>query len=89
MTGAIARSKQLADEIPNSWIPSQFDNPSNMKFINHHSCRDSERLSEGFDYLYPEWVRRPYNRCGRSPETKIPGMKSLLLNLTITGHQWR
>lgn len=29
MTGAIQKAKELASEIPNSWIPSQFDNPSN------------------------------------------------------------
>jgi cysteine synthase len=29
MKGAIARAEQLARETPNSWIPQQFDNPSN------------------------------------------------------------
>src|SRR6059058_5305873 len=29
MKGAIAKAEQLAKEIPNSWIPQQFDNPSN------------------------------------------------------------
>lgn len=29
MKGAIARAEQLAKENPNSWIPQQFDNPSN------------------------------------------------------------
>jgi cysteine synthase len=29
MKGAIARAKQLASEIPKSWIPQQFDNPAN------------------------------------------------------------
>ena len=29
MTGAIRRAKELAQEIPNSFIPSQFDNPAN------------------------------------------------------------
>jgi cysteine synthase A len=28
MKGAIARAQQLASEIPNSWIPQQFDNPA-------------------------------------------------------------
>lgn len=31
MNGAIAKAKELASEIPNSFIPSQFDNPSNPK----------------------------------------------------------
>jgi cysteine synthase A len=29
MKGAIARAKQLASEIPKSWIPGQFENPAN------------------------------------------------------------
>lgn len=29
MKGAIARAQQLAQEIPNSWIPQQFENPAN------------------------------------------------------------
>jgi len=32
MKAAIAKAKELAAEIPNSFIPSQFDNPANPKF---------------------------------------------------------
>lgn len=31
MSGAIERAQELADSIPGSWIPSQFDNPANAK----------------------------------------------------------
>jgi cysteine synthase A len=30
MKGAIARAEQLAREIPQAWIPQQFDNPANL-----------------------------------------------------------
>ena len=31
MKGAIAKAKELHEEIPNSFIPSQFDNPANVE----------------------------------------------------------
>lgn len=31
MTGAIEKAKELADAFPDSWIPSQFENPANAK----------------------------------------------------------
>jgi len=31
MSGAIEKAKELADEIPNSFLPGQFENPSNRK----------------------------------------------------------
>jgi cysteine synthase A len=31
MKGAIARAEQLAKEIPNAWIPQQFENPANVE----------------------------------------------------------
>jgi cysteine synthase A len=52
MKGAIAKSNELAAETPNSWIPSQFDNPSN---INAHKLNTAKEIiadfPEGFDYL--------------------------------------
>ncbi|MES2933360.1 MAG: cysteine synthase A [Pseudomonadota bacterium] len=31
MKGAIARATELLDQIPNSWMPQQFDNPANIE----------------------------------------------------------
>ena len=36
MSGAIAKAKELAEEIPNSYIPGQFDNPANPAA--HKAC---------------------------------------------------
>src|SRR2546428_4782502 len=41
MKGAIARAEQLAKETPNSWIPQQFDNPSNPEI---HRTTTAEEL---------------------------------------------
>ncbi len=52
MKGSIARAEQLAAEIENSWIPSQFDNPANVDV--HRNFTAQEILNdfpEGFDYL--------------------------------------
>lgn len=52
MKGSIAKAEELAAEIPNSWIPLQFANPSNVEA--HRKFTAQEILSdfpEGFDYL--------------------------------------
>ena len=52
MKGAIARANELANNIPGSWIPMQFDNPSNPDI--HYRATTDEILAdfpEGFDYL--------------------------------------
>ncbi len=52
MKGAIAKSQELAAEIPNSWIPMQFDNPANVEI--HEKATAAEILAdfpEGIDYL--------------------------------------
>lgn len=52
MNGAIARSRELLTETPNSWMPMQFDNPANTevhrKTTAHEILRD---FPEGLDYL--------------------------------------
>lgn len=52
MKGAIAKSQELAASTPNSWIPSQFDNESNIKAHRENTAREIlEDFPEGFDYL--------------------------------------
>jgi len=52
MKGAIAKAVELAAETPDAWIPSQFDNESN---INAHKLNTAREIladfPEGFDYL--------------------------------------
>jgi len=52
MKGAIEKALELASENPKAWIPSQFDNPSNIEI--HKTTTAREILTdfpEGFDYL--------------------------------------
>ena len=52
MKGAIARAEELCKEIPDSWMPMQFDNPANVKA--HRATTAQEILADfpdGLDYL--------------------------------------
>jgi cysteine synthase A len=52
MKGAIAKAHELADATPLSWIPSQFDNYSNIKTHKENTAREIlADFPEGFDYL--------------------------------------
>jgi cysteine synthase A len=46
MPAAIERAEQLADELPKVWIPSQFDNPSNLTA---HREATAQEILEDFD----------------------------------------
>jgi cysteine synthase A len=53
MKGAIERAVQLNSEIPDSWVPMQFDNPANTEI--HRNTTAQEILHdfpEGFDYFF-------------------------------------
>jgi cysteine synthase A len=52
MKGAIEKAKELVKDVPNSWMPSQFDNPANIDI--HRNATAKEILADfpkGFDYL--------------------------------------
>jgi cysteine synthase A len=52
MKGAIARASELHEQIPDSWIPQQFENPANVEV--HQRTTAAEILAdfpEGLDYL--------------------------------------
>ncbi len=52
MKGAIEKAEELQKETPNSWIPSQFDNPANVAI--HKATTAKEIIAdfpEGLDYL--------------------------------------
>ena len=52
MKGAIAKAHEIADSTPFSWIPSQFDNYSNIKTHKENTAREIlADYPEGFDYL--------------------------------------
>ncbi|MCK3682664.1 cysteine synthase A [Maribellus sp. YY47] len=52
MKGAIAKAQELSADIPNSWIPLQFDNPANVSVHRDFTAQEIiNDFPEGFDYL--------------------------------------
>jgi cysteine synthase A len=52
MPGAIERAKQMLTEIPNSWMPQQFENEANLKIHIETTAQEVLRdFPEGIDYL--------------------------------------
>src|SRR5512133_2959855 len=52
MKGAIERSRELVQETPNSWMPMQFDNPSNTEVHRTTTAQEILRdFPDGLDYL--------------------------------------
>ncbi|PWJ41952.1 cysteine synthase A [Sediminitomix flava] len=52
MKGAIERAEQLISENPNSWMPSQFDNPSNIRIHKDQTAQEIlNDFPEGVDYM--------------------------------------
>src|SRR5512140_1579922 len=47
MRGAIARAEQLAKDIPNSWIPQQFDNPANPEIHRKTTAEEIWKDTDG------------------------------------------
>ena len=52
MKGAIARAEEMAKEIPNAWIPQQFENEANIEVHKRTTAQEILRdFPEGLDYL--------------------------------------
>jgi cysteine synthase A len=52
MPAAIERAKELARDTPGSWIPSQFDNPSNIEIHRNATAQEiADDFPEGLDAL--------------------------------------
>ncbi|WP_016990998.1 cysteine synthase A [Flavobacterium sp. ACAM 123] len=52
MNGAIEKAKEMSEELPNAWLPLQFDNPANIEI--HKTATAQEILKDfpdGLDYM--------------------------------------
>jgi cysteine synthase len=52
MKGAIEKAREMVNEIPNAWMPSQFDNPANIEAHKKYTAKEIlADFPEGIDYL--------------------------------------
>ncbi len=52
MKGAMARANELKEQIPNSWIPMQFENPANVEVHKRTTAEEIARdFPDGLDYI--------------------------------------
>lgn len=51
-TGAVNKAQEIANALPNAWVPHQFNNPANPKFHRETTAQEIVKdFPEGFDYL--------------------------------------
>jgi cysteine synthase A len=52
MKGAIEKAKELSEEMPNTWLPLQFDNPANVEIHKTTTAQEIIRdFPDGLDYM--------------------------------------
>ncbi|HLN56254.1 MAG TPA: cysteine synthase A [Bacteroidales bacterium] len=77
MKGAIQKARDLLNEIPDSWMPMQFDNPANTEI--HRNTTASEILRdfpEGLDYIIAGVGTGGHiTACGEIVKKEFPGLK--------------
>lgn len=77
MKGSIQKAKDLLNEVPNSWMPMQFDNPANTEI--HRNTTASEILKdfpEGLDYLITGVGTGGHiTACAEVLKKEFPGLK--------------
>lgn len=77
MKGAIARAQELQKEIPDSWIPNQFENGSNPEIHRRTTAQEIiQDFPEGLDYLITGVGTGGHiTGCGEVLKEKFPGLK--------------
>lgn len=79
MKGAIARAQELHDELPNSWIPNQFENGANPEVHRRTTAQEIlQDFPEGIDYLITGVGTGGHiTGCGEVLKEKFPSLKVL------------
>jgi cysteine synthase A len=77
MSAAIKRTTELAAELPDVWIPSQFDNPANIAVHRNHTAREIlADFPDGFDCLITGIGTGGHiTGCGEALKEKFPQLR--------------
>ncbi len=77
MKGAIARAEEMAKEIPNAWIPQQFENEANIEVHKRTTAQEILRdFPEGIDVLITGVGTGGHiTACGEVLKEKWPNLK--------------
>jgi len=77
MRGAVERALELSNSTPNSWIPQQFENPSNPAVHARTTAREIiADFPEGIDYLITGVGTGGHiTGCAETLKEKFPGIK--------------
>ncbi len=77
MKGAIDRARELIAETPDSWMPMQFDNPSNTNIHRETTAKEIiDDFPDGLDYLITGVGTGGHiTGCAEALKKKYPGLK--------------
>ncbi len=77
MKGAIEKARELVQETPDSWMPMQFDNPSNTEIHRNTTAQEIIRdFPDGIDYLITGVGTGGHiTGCAEILKTKFPNLK--------------
>lgn len=77
MKGAIEKARELKNEIADSWIPMQFDNPANTEIHRNTTVTEIMRdFPEGLDYIIAGVGTGGHiTACGEVLKKELPGLR--------------
>jgi cysteine synthase A len=86
MRAAIQRAKELASELPEAWIPSQFDNPANVQIHREATAREIlEDFPEGLAALITGvGTGGHFTGCAGMLKERFPGMKAFAVEPALS-----
>jgi cysteine synthase A len=86
MKGAIARAHQLLQEIPGSWMPSQFDNEANIDIHRRTTAQEIIKdFPEGIDFLITGVGTGGHiSGCTEILKMKFPAMKTFAVEPSLS-----